>query len=169
MSQEGVAKPLKSAAALQLRAEVRQRWSASAVEGAEPVAAVYSDAQKAAVRAGLMQVLAALGTADVQLRRMMEEVVYQVVLQDYPRQWPECGGLVIQCLSQRENVGALLAGLSVLRRICKKFELSLAVDGEEALQPLIQQAGPLMLRCSKCTAGIHWNKHTDMQIYIQTY
>ncbi|CAE8626213.1 unnamed protein product [Polarella glacialis] len=129
---------IRQAASIQLKNQVRKYWAPS---GDDTAISGYKEADKVAVRAGLIEGVAA--STDVpSVRAQMLECFRLIVLHDFPDSWP---GLVDKLLAglQSDDTAQTHCGLLLLRRLYKQLE-SRPVARREALESLCVRTLPTL-------------------------
>eukprot|EP01054_Gregarina_sp_Poly1_P000414 Gregarina_sp_Poly_1__413@NODE_10_length_23460_cov_121_463087_g8_i1_p2_GENE_NODE_10_length_23460_cov_121_463087_g8_i1NODE_10_length_23460_cov_121_463087_g8_i1_p2_ORF_typecomplete_len1123_score189_89Cse1/PF08506_10/3_9e26Cse1/PF08506_10/34IBN_N/PF03810_19/2_1e10IFRD/PF05004_13/0_031IFRD/PF05004_13/1_3e02Mannitol_dh_C/PF08125_13/1_1Mannitol_dh_C/PF08125_13/1e02HEAT_2/PF13646_6/4_2e02HEAT_2/PF13646_6/2_5Vac14_Fab1_bd/PF12755_7/1e04Vac14_Fab1_bd/PF12755_7/5_7Vac14_Fab1_bd/PF12755_7/5_8e02Cnd3/PF12719 len=141
---------LREIAAITLKNEIRVRWSDWAssdlpTQIENESKSCYDDITKQSIKENLLKVYLALPLSERQLRRQVEEAINKLIIHDYP-DWDEVNTVVVACLSQTENVQALISGLNVLRRVTGKYEITTRSEiVESKIESFLSQVGPLML------------------------
>eukprot|EP01053_Blabericola_migrator_P000537 Blabericola_migrator_1__536@NODE_1130_length_5336_cov_152_365534_g770_i0_p1_GENE_NODE_1130_length_5336_cov_152_365534_g770_i0NODE_1130_length_5336_cov_152_365534_g770_i0_p1_ORF_typecomplete_len1124_score287_72Cse1/PF08506_10/3e26Cse1/PF08506_10/1_6e02IBN_N/PF03810_19/1_1e12IBN_N/PF03810_19/4_6e03HEAT_2/PF13646_6/85HEAT_2/PF13646_6/1_4e03HEAT_2/PF13646_6/0_33HEAT_EZ/PF13513_6/4_1e03HEAT_EZ/PF13513_6/2_1e02HEAT_EZ/PF13513_6/1_8e04HEAT_EZ/PF13513_6/2_5e02HEAT_EZ/PF13513_6/4_6HEAT_EZ/PF13513_6/1_5e0 len=141
---------VRQIAAITLKNEIRLRWTAwensdLATQIQNTSKSCYDDATRQAIKAHLLEVYLAIPLDHSHLRRQVEEAANKLIIHDYP-DWTEANNMVVACLSQTDNLNALISGLNILRRITGKFEITTRNETNESkLEDFLAVVGPLML------------------------
>lgn len=141
---------VREIAAIVLKNEIRVRWTdwesadlPTQIENQSKSS--YDLKTKATIRENLLKVYLAIPLANQHLRRQVEEAVNQLISHDYPN-WEAVNPAVVACLSQTDDIQALISGLTILRKVCGRYELTTQdAQAKEKLEPFMTQVGPLML------------------------
>ena len=111
---------VRLAAAIALKNAVRRSWAVpegvSAGAGAAPVT-VVSEADKAAVRAGVLDAMCA---AEPLVRKQLAVAVQRIALWDFPGAWPDLVPRVLALLGA-QRMDAVQAALLALRHVLRNF------------------------------------------------
>lgn len=139
---------VRLAAAIALKNAVRRSWAVPEDVRATTTNALVCDADKAAVRAGVLDAMCA---AEPLVRKQLAVAVQRIALWDFPNAWPDLVPRVLALLGA-QRMDAVLAALLALRHVLGNFARTDARDplakhlarAVDAVFPVLEQMLPVL-------------------------
>ncbi|KAL8452421.1 hypothetical protein Emag_002389 [Eimeria magna] len=139
--------PVRTAASVTLKNELRQHWEDSAVSvevSNNPSGKVYGEEEKAELRNCLYPMIKAMGRDAAPVRLQLIECLRIVAVHDYPNKWPTLLEEVCADLHAESTACDLYSALSVLRKLVGIYEFK-GRGSRQALDLIIDRTWPLLL------------------------
>ncbi|KAL8441202.1 hypothetical protein Emed_007601 [Eimeria media] len=139
--------PVRTAAAVTLKNELRQHWEDPAVSAevsSESSAKIYGEEEKAELRKCLYPMIKSMGADAAPIRLQLIECLRIVAIHDYPAKWPTLLEEICVDLHAESSASHIFSALSVLRKLFGIYEFK-GRASRQALDLIIDRTWPLLL------------------------
>ncbi|KAL8273198.1 hypothetical protein Esti_002956 [Eimeria stiedai] len=139
--------PVRTAASVTLKNEVRQHWEepgVSAELSSTSPAEVYGEEEKTVLRNSLYPMIKSMGADAAPVRLQLIECLRIIAVHDYPAKWPTLLEEVCADLHADSTACNFFTALSVLRKLVGIYEFK-GRGSRQALDLIIDRTWPLLL------------------------
>lgn len=142
--------PVRTAASVTLKNEVRQHWEDPAPDeggpaSSAPSSGVYGEEEKQVLRQNLYKMVKEMGECESRVRLQLIECIRIIAVLDYPEKWPTLLDDVCADLGPDSNEYSILfSSLTVLRKLVGIYEFK-GRGSRHALDAIIDRTWPSIL------------------------